>query len=342
MDLTGNMDPSVDEVALTPPSPDFMEGTNVWLWDDDGRITLPRVAVDAMGAQWDDKHMVSVNLALPGGRVLVVRGSAPPLPAADAQGRPRVRGAGPLRFDCLEPFRRWLVTFDGLAGETTIEDQINNRFGGPGTVPEATVPLRFEIEHTLTVAPWVNGGYEFDGAILGTEHRIEQLGTAEGVVELDGESISLVGHGNRVHRKGKMARSDYSDWLGHVWMAAQFPSGRAFGIDQFHPRPDGSARYHEGFVYDGDELLPAKFDAAPWKTEWTPSGEDVSFTLRTKRGEHRITATTFVTTCNPVAQPPDGRKPFPSTQQGIVRYRWGEEEAYGMMERSSKLEQRPA
>ena len=34
----------------------------------------------------------------------VVRGVAPPIPAEDEQGRPRVRGAGPLRFECHEPF----------------------------------------------------------------------------------------------------------------------------------------------------------------------------------------------------------------------------------------------
>jgi hypothetical protein len=342
MDLTGNMDPSTDEVATAPPTPDFMEGTNVWVWDDEGRIHLPRIAVDAMGHQWDERHMISVNVASPDGRVLIVRGFAEPLPAADAQGRPRVRGAGPLRFECIEPFRQWRVTFDGLAGETTTAGQIANRNSGPGTVPEPTVPLKFEIEHTLTVAPWVNGGYEYEGSILTTEHRIEQLGSVEGRLELDGETTSFKGGGLRIHRKGTMARSDYSDWLGHVWMSAQFPSGRAFGLNIFHPRPDGSTRYHEGFIYDNDELIPAKFVEPPWKKDWVASGEDISFAFRTKRGEQHITATTVATTCNPVIPMPDGRTPFPSVQQGIVRYQWGDETAYGMLERSSQLEQKPA
>jgi hypothetical protein len=341
MDLTGGMDPAVDEVAAELPEPQFLEGANVWLWDDGGRIALPRVAVDAMGARWDEGHMISVNAALPGGQVFVVRGVAPPHPPKDEQGRPRVRGAGPLRFECLEPFRRWQVTFDGLAGETTTEDQIANRFGGPGAIPEPTVRLRFDIGFETTIAPWVNGIYEPEGTTLATEHRLEQLCTATGDVEIDGTTIPLRGGGLRIRRKGTMQRSDYSDWMGHVWMSAQFASGRAFGIDNFHPRPDGSVRYHEGWLLDEGEILPAKFVEAPWKTRWISNGEDVSFTLRTKRGDVLITGETYVTTVNPVAQPPTGRAAFPSTQQGVVRFRWDDEDAYGMIERSSALEQKP-
>jgi hypothetical protein len=232
------------------------------------------------------------------------------------------------------------VIFEGLAGETTTDAQIANRFGGPNAVPAPTVPLKFDIEFEMTVTPWVNGGYEPEGATLATEHRLEQLCSAFGEVEIGGTSIPLRGGGLRIRRKGSMQRSDYSDWMGHVWMSTQFPSGRAFGIDNFHPHPDGSLRYHEGFLYADGEILPAKFVEAPWKKKWVASGEDVSFTLRTKRGDVRIEAETYVTTVNPIAEPPAGRAAFPATQQGIVRFRWDGEEAFGMIERSSRLEDR--
>ncbi len=341
MDLTGGMDASVDEVAVDPQTPEFMEGANVWLWDGEGRVALPRVAVDAVGARWNEAHLISVNAALPGGRVLVVRGSGPPQPAMDEQGRPRVRGAGPLRFVCLEPFRRWRVTFDGLAGETTTADQIANRFGGSQAVPNPTVPLRFDIVYEMTVTPWLNGAYEPDGVVLATERRFEQLCSAEGEVEISGTTIPLKGGGLRIRRKGTMQRSDYSDWMGHVWMSAQFASGCAFGIDNFHPHPDGSIRYHEGWVLDNGEILPAKFVDTPWKTDWVASGENVSFILRTERGDVQIDAETDVTIVNPIAEPPAGRAAFPSTQQGIARFRWNGEEAYGMIERSSQIEKGP-
>ena len=141
----------------------------------------------------------------------------------------------------------------------------------------------------------------------------------------------------RIHRKGNLTRSDYSDWLGHVWMSAIFPSGRAFGIDNFHPHPDGSPRYHEGWVLDDGEIIPAKFVTAPWIKEWVPAGEDVSFDLRTRRGDIHIEAETYAVTVNGV-NPIPGRPTFPATQQGITRFRWDREEAYGMTERSSRLE----
>jgi hypothetical protein len=327
MDLSGGMDPAVDEVAAEQPGPQFMEGTNVWLWDDEGRITLPRIAVDAMGARWDEAHMISANAALPGGPVFVVRGSAPPHPAKDEQGQPRVRGAGPLRFECHEPFRRWRVTFDGLAGETTTDEQIAHRFGGPSAIPEPTVRLRFDIGFEMTVAPWVKGSSSFAPPPETSRSTARRS--------------RLRGGGLRIHRKGTMQRSDYSDWMGHVWMSAQFASGRAFGINNFHPRPNGSVRFHEGWLLDEGEILPAKFVEAPWNTRWVSNGEDVSFTLRTKRGDVRIKGETYVTSVNPTVQPPTGRAAFPSTQQGIVRFGWDAEDAYGMIERSSPLEQQP-
>jgi hypothetical protein len=341
VDLTGGMDDSIDEVAIDPETPDFMEGANVWLWDEEGRVGLPRVAVDAMGARWNEAHMISVNATLPGGQVFVVRDWGPPHPALDEHGRPRVRGAGGLGFVCIEPFRHWRVTFDGLAGETTSAAQIANRFGGPGAVPEPTVTLRFDVEFKMTVDPWPNGAYEPDGVTLATERRFEQLCSAEGEVEVSGTTIPLKGGGLRIRRKGSMQRSDYSDWMGHTWMSTQFPSGRAFGIDHFHPRPDGSVRYHEGWVLDGGEIAPAKFVETPWKTDWVASGEDVSFVLRAKRGDVQIDAETYLTTANPIAEPPAGRAAFPSTQQGIVRFRWDGEVAYGMIERSSQIEKGP-
>ena len=342
MDLSGGLEASVDEIVPVSPSPDFMEGVNVWLWDDAARIALPRVAVDGMGARWDEAHMVSVNGALPGGRNLMLRGTGKPHDPLDAQGRPRVRGAGPLRFECLDPFRRWQLSFEGAVGDTTVGAQIAHRFGGPGAIPEPGLPLSFQIEMEMTAPPWILGTREPEGATLSTERRLEQLCRAQGEVVIDGVSQPFSGGGLRIHRTGTMQRSDYSDWLGHVWMSARFPSGRAFGVIHFHPRPDGSLRYHEGWLLDGAKIAPAKFVDAPWKRDWVESGEDVSFSLRSPAGTVAIEAETVMTTVNPVAQPPAGGAAFPSTQQGVVRFRWDGEEAYGMLERSSPLETREA
>ena len=73
MDLTGGMDLGEDEVTTTVPAdPAYREGTSMWLWDDEGRVGLPRIAVEALGATWDRARNASVNVALPDGRSAVL------------------------------------------------------------------------------------------------------------------------------------------------------------------------------------------------------------------------------------------------------------------------------
>ena len=337
MDLTGGMELSEDEVTTTVPSaPEYREGTSMWIWDDAGRVGLPRIAVEALGATWGHTRNASVNVALPDGRVLVVREDAAPHPIADAQGLPRILGTGPLRFECLEPFARWRLIFDGGATATTVQDQIGAATGRGDAAPAGVVPLRIEIDTQMAAPPWIQGTLEPDGRFIVGERRFEQLFTAEGRVEIDGTTIALRGGGLRIHRKGG-ARSDYSDWYGHCWQSAVFPSGRAFGFIHYTPRPDGSVKYHEGWILDGDEVLPAKVVDTPWKRGWEPSGEDVSVTLRTPRGDVSIAAETSLSTYNPMI-PIRAGVAFPPTQQGIAHYRWDGEEAYGMIERSIRAD----
>jgi hypothetical protein len=175
---------------------------------------------------------------------------------------------------------------------------------------------------------------EPDGQFVVGEHRFEQLFTAQGSIEIDGVETSFDGGGLRIHRKGG-TRSDYSDWYGHCWQSAVFPDGRAFGYIHYTPRPDGSVKYHEGWVLDGDEVVPAKVVETPWKRGWEAAGEDVSFTLRTRRGDVTIEAETHASVFNPAAAVREGVS-FPPTQQGIVRYVWDGVEAFGMIERSTR------
>src|ERR1700675_854724 len=104
MDLTGALDHATDEVtASTPSSPTYREGASIWLWDDAGRFAFPRVGIEAVGRTWATAFGVALCMGMPGGRLFLVNRDEPPLPALDSQGRPRVLGAGPLRFECLEP-----------------------------------------------------------------------------------------------------------------------------------------------------------------------------------------------------------------------------------------------
>ena len=189
----------------------------------------------------------------------------------------------------------------------------------------------------MAAPPWIQGAHNPEGHFVVGEDRFEQLFTARGSVRIDGVSTSFNGGGLRIHRKGGN-RSDYSTWLGHCWHSALFQSGRAFGLIHYHPYPDGSLRYHEGWLLDGGEILPAKAVDTPWMKSLQPGGEDVSFTLRTPKGDVRIEAETCLPTLTPEMPIGPPGVTFPPNQQGIARYRWDGEEAYGMIERSYRVD----
>ena len=148
------------------------------------------------------------------------------------------------------------------------------------------------------------------------------------------------GGGLRIHRTGGARTPHWRACFGHCWQSAVFPSGRAFGLMAYHPRPDGSEKFIEAWVMHEDgEVLPARIVGIPWARDMQPSGEDVSFTLTTARGDIRIAAETFAMTFVPARKDvkPDtaaGATLFTNLQQGTARYRWGDEQALGMIERS--------
>jgi hypothetical protein len=332
----GAPDPAVDEITAEPPaSPSHREGVSLWLWDDAGRFAFPRIGVEAVGARWTTSFGTAFCLARPGGELFLFTGDDEPLPVGDTAGRPRVLGAGPLRFECLEPFTRWRLDVDGRVVATDVTRFLT---GGEARVRlgagQDEVPLRLHVEADMAAPPWFQGTHEPEGSFVAGEHRHEQLCTVRGTLELDGATTSFTGGGLRVHRKGG-DRNDYGEFLGHVWQSARLPSGRAFGTIHYRPRPDGTVVYREGWVLDGGELLAAKVEATPWMTTTRPAGEDVSFTLATAAGEVRIEGETFVSSLRPPRPVGDGTA-FPLLQSGIARYRWGDEEAFGMIERSSR------
>jgi hypothetical protein len=335
-------DAEVDEITAEPPSsPSYREGASMWVWDDAGRFAFPRIGIEAVGQTWTTSFDTSFCMARPGGGLLIVNGSHEPLPIEDSEGRPRVFGAGPLRLDCLEPFARWRLEFDG---DVTVTDA--DRFLGGGR-PKLRlgeglheVPVRLRVDATSLAPPWFQGTQEPEGRFVAGERRFEQLCGVTGAVVVDGTETEFRGGALRIHRKGG-DRNDYGEFFGHNWQSARFPSGRAFGFIHYRPRPDGSVVYREGWVLDGDEVLPAKVEDTPWMTGTRAAGEDVSFRLRTAKGEIAIQGETFVSSIRP-PRPTGKGTTFPLLHSGIARYRWDGEQAYGMIERSSRLALRVA
>jgi hypothetical protein len=335
IDLTGGLAASREHVfAQCPELPGMRDAVNMWVSDDRGVVGLPRFAVEALAPGWD-RHDLSVNIAYPDGRVLNVRDSGEAHPATGPEGLPTVFGAGPLQFRCVEPFKRWDVAFKGSAEEMTTQAQMNGALPGQGR----RIAVEFYIETTMAVPPWIQGTMSeeaarllnsgVEGDLMGGE-RFEQLFRAKGQLRVGRDVHEFAGSGLRIRRQG--VRNIQEFW-GHCWQSALFPSGRAFGYNAYPPRDDGQLTYNEGYIFDGDgDLIPARVVQAPWLSQLTPYGDDVSLVLETARGEVAIEGETFVSTF--AMGRPELPPNFPVLQQTGVRYRWDGEETYGMMERS--------
>jgi hypothetical protein len=347
IDLTGGLPLAREHVfAERPDNPDMRDSASFWIIDDRGEVALPRIGVEAVASRWE-AHDIQVNVTLVDGRVYRLRAGGPAVPALGPEGLPTVLGAGGLVFRCVEPFRTWMVTFEGVAVQTSSADLVEGRRDGP------LVAVSFEVETTMVVPPWVQGALlrsegerlatSIEGGLMGGD-RYEQLFTAAGRLLIGGsEEHVFTGRGLRIRRQGVRRLAGF--W-GHAWQSAVFPSGRAFGYMAYPPRADGQPTFNEGFVFTGDGVLvPARVTEAPWLRRLQASGEDVSLTLETADGPVDIAGETVFSTHDihhnddmasmkaMMQEMPD----FPALQQAGVGYAWDGETAFGMLERSSPM-----
>jgi len=344
LDLSGGLPLSREDVLTsTPDNPEMREGVNIWLHDDQGRFSLPRIGVEAVASGWD-RPAVQANMGFADGRVLVGSCVGEAHNPYDEDGKPTVIGAGPIRFQCLEPFRRWTMSYSGDALDTRVADQI------AGRVPDGPrVAVEIEVDMTMVVPPWIQGqmGEQArklleggkEGLFMGGD-RYEQLFRAAGTLRVGGEELSFTATGLRIHRQGVR---DTGDFRGHCWQSAVFPSGKAFGYIAFPDEQDGSPSYREGFVFDGEKMQPATVLEAPWLTRFQAEGGPVPLVLETEQGIERVGAVT--TTSTAIAGTPNLAKVAAMSagntavrslffHQGGARYTWNGESAYGMIERS--------
>lgn len=333
IDLTGGFNVE-REYSFAEPSPveGMRDASNLWVWDDEGLIGLPRFGVESVAPDWS-KNQMEMSIGFPDGRLLRNWEHGTGHPTKGADGRYTKLGAGPLELECIEPFQRYRATYDGPAIDTTFEALLKR---DPGS---KLAEVQYEIECTPVVPPWEQGTMSEEaarmlspdnpeGSFMGGE-RLEQLCRAKGRVVVNGTERTFTGGALRIRRKG--VRNTPGFW-GHCWQSAVFPSGRAFGYIAYPPRPDGQPSYNEGYVFSGDgKLIPARVTQAPWLTKFQYKGEDVSLVLESGLGTIRISAETALG----MPSLPDSATGFPPLFQSIVRYRWDDEEAYGMMERSN-------
>ncbi|MBI3743117.1 MAG: hypothetical protein HY261_02365 [Chloroflexi bacterium] len=332
IDLTGGLNPAVERTqTASPADPTFREGMSFWINDDQGRFALPRMGIEADGKSWA-LRAEHVNIAFPDGRALEERGKGTKTTAAGP-------GGDALTFRCLDPFKRWSVSFHGMARDATAKQQLA---GSLGDGPKVQVDL--ELEATMAAPPWIQGtmsedakrlmANEVEGKFMGGD-RYEQLCRCKGMLRVGSQEYSFTGTGLRILRRGVR---QMVGWHGHCWQSAIFPSGRGFGYICFPPRPDGTRSYDEGFLLEQGRLIPARVVEAPWLTDLRPAGGKASVVLESARGRTRIEGETVASTFHMMDEWDATGRVVPGRamplQQGMARYRLDGEIAYGMIERS--------
>jgi hypothetical protein len=330
-DLSGGLSSEL-ELFLTerPVEPEMRDSATLWVMDDAGVVAFPRVTIDAIASHWD-RPWLQLNMVHADGRTFRVWDRPLAHSRIGNSGQPTVLGAGPLRIECKEPFRRWTMNFEGTALQSTTNDQIAGRQGGK------TVELMFRFDAEMAAPPWLMGGMTAeaarnmkrgDAAVLMGGLRYEQLCRVTGTVSIDRETYNINGTGMRVRRQGIRRMGTAT---GHCQHSALFPSGRAFGAIAFAPRGDGTQSFNEGFVIDGDGVKQAATVLeAPWMRRLIGSGESVPLVLRSDLGVIRIEGETQLSTFDShLFEMADTSV----LQQGAVRYLWDGESTIGLIER---------
>ena len=321
--------------ASKPDHPEMREGISVWLFDEKGEIGFPRFAIEAEVPTWD-RHGIQANIAFPDGRVLIGSGKGDTHSPLNEDGRPTILGAGPLTFRCVEPFRRWTMTFDGPAYDGTLDQQINGTFGSTG----AKAHVRLDVEMTMVTPAWVSQNpldtsgmtkEEVENAeAMGLGHRSEHHFRATGTIEVDGGTRSFTATGLRIKRQSIRRLQGFT---GHCWQSCVFPDGRAFGSLVYPSKTDDPAdfAFNDAVIYQNGRLVPAKVTEVVFLSRLAPDGQDVSLVIESEFGRAQIAGKTAFTTYTPNLKSMGGLH----LHQGGALYTWDDQSAYGMIERSS-------
>jgi len=310
------------------------ESTSIWLFDDNGQFGCPRIGIEGEAWSWENR-LYQAHFGFIGGRMLDAAGRGPVPSPIGPEGKPTVLGAGPLTFRCIEPFRKWLVAFDGMAADGTAAQKIAGTFD-----PGRLVPVKFETELTMTTPGWVQDNSPekvaqmsqtdaADAASMGIGWRIEHLFRAVGMLSVGGDRREFTASGSRIKRQSVRPLGGFR---GHVWQSALFPDGRAFGYIAYPPGPDGRT-YNDGYIYQDGRMYRARAVRMPWLRQFVAEGDDCSFELESELGPVRIEGSTLFSTFD-IHNPEMASGRF-NLQQSGARYSWGGQTSYGMLERSS-------
>jgi hypothetical protein len=333
-ELTGGLGPERDLVfPALPTEPEMRESVSVWLFEENGAFGFPRMGIEAEAGCWNDRRLQAA-FTFPDGRALNGAGRGAPPAAIDADGRSTIIGAGPLTFRCIEPFRRWIMIYDGSALDGTVQEQIDRSYGKRGSKR-----IKLHVEMTMVTPAWVQETgidpnmsevEKANASAMGLGYRFEHHFRATGTYEIDGRTYEFRGVGTRIHRQSIRRLEGF---FGHCWLSAVFPDGSAFGSLAYPPREgsDGEYSYNDAVIYKDGRLCQARIVRAPFLRRIVPAGDEMVLELESDLGRTVIEGTTVLNTFR-IGNPDIGGL---NLQQGGALFRWGSQKAYGMCERST-------
>jgi hypothetical protein len=339
-DLRSGLDIRREKCVVDPPDlPMYCENFLVTAYDhrNDVGFWLHLGTVPWAFERWEDQALIF----LPGdGGILWMYSTGVPA-VAD-------RPAGScLSFSCVEPFRRWRVTFSGMAVRTPYEEFRTGRVrDGPKE------PLSFEMELACRTPVWDqrqsamrNAGP--DSVTIRSaerEHRehYQQLFDMTGHLALLDAEWEVAGTGFRDHSLGQRGHNP-QEWGGHALVTALFPDGRAFGMTRMW-RPDGEVTRDGGYVVVDGELHDATILRAPSLDDLVQRAEPIEVELAWASGHLALVGETvqsaFMTMTAPRGQAYGADPAFGGRgilSEAFTRWEWDGVVTHGFTERSAQL-----
>jgi hypothetical protein len=243
-DLSSGLSPEKEQVvAACPDIPFWCENLLFAMYDpgNDLGLWFHLGTVPNDWTLWEDRVFIS----LPGDEGTLAMWS-------HGRSPPERRPGGPnLAFKCLEPFRRWKVTFDGFAQHVPLEAMAE----GLAAEGRRRVVIDLDIECVTpvwdahsTAGGHGKGGMESQG--WAKEHY-EQLYRATGQARFDDATYQVEAAGWRDHSRGPRDGNSGDPWGGHVIVGALFPSGRGAIFSRYW-KPDGAVNLEGGIICEPD------------------------------------------------------------------------------------------
>jgi hypothetical protein len=196
--------------------------------------------------------------------------------AAKSFGR-RETPAGPtaanLSFECLEPFQRWHIRYDGAARPVRADELL----AGPlADGPSVALRIDVEVESLTPVwaanthAPASAEGSAFGGAFGGDNRfHYEQVTHVTGTI-IHGDQVQEIdATGFRDHTRGIRKFGGRS---GHTLLNSRFPDGFSAGLYEVRSE-DGTPQFRQGFTVDDGVLHDVVVVETPKMESLTPPND---------------------------------------------------------------------